>query len=107
MHFKPSAGIFVAGLATSVAGAIFAAMSMGMARTSSSGASMLALAGIAAAVAGLIMMCMGASRALKIIDTLPAAFRSLGQGQPTHQAPPAQHSYTPQHHEYGQQPPVQ
>lgn len=91
MHFKPSAGIFVAGLATSFGGGLFVATGIG-----NSG---MAFIGFAASVAGLVMMCIGATRALQIIDALPAAFHNItvGIGQPNQ----------PQHQTYGQQPPVQ
>lgn len=101
MHFKPSAGIFVAGLATSFGGGLFVAMG--------SGNSGMAFIGAAVSVAGLVMMCIGATRALQIIDALPAAFRTInvGMGQPQQQAPAPQFQNQPQQQAYGQQPPVQ
>lgn len=106
MNFKPSAGIFVAGLATSFGGGLLLSMGMGMASGSSGGgAAAMAFLGFAASVAGLIMLCIGATRALRIIDALPAAFRTVN-GSLGQQAP-AQFHNQPQHQGYGQQPPVQ
>ncbi|MDQ0865721.1 hypothetical protein [Arthrobacter globiformis] len=123
MNFKPSAGIFVAGLVTSFGGGLFWSMGMGMAATSSGGGPAgMAFVGFAASVAGLIMLCIGATRALRIIDTLPAALWNLtaGQGQPqqpipapqqTHQQFPQSYQAQPQnqhpHREYTQLPPVE
>jgi hypothetical protein len=86
MRFKPSAGIFVAGLATMVVSGVFVAGAM----SSSDGAG-FGLLGFAGGVAGLIMLCVGAARALAIIDAIPAAFRSVSAGQaPLQQAPTPQ-----------------
>jgi hypothetical protein len=106
MPFKPSAGIFVAGLATTVGSAVLAAMA-----TTSSGAGVMVLLGFAGGVAGLIMLCVGAARALAIIDALPAAFRAVSAPQAPQQSPtpPQLNQAFPQsyqQHGYNQ-PPVQ
>jgi hypothetical protein len=104
MQFKPSAGVFVGGLATMVGSAFIFAIAM----ASSEGAFM-GLIGFAGGVAGLIMLCVGAARALAIIDALPAAFRNVSVLQaPLHQAPAPQQSNQAFPESYGHnQPPVQ
>jgi hypothetical protein len=105
MRFKPSAGIFVAGLVTMVVSGVFAAGAM----SSSDGAG-FGLLGFAGGIAGLIMLCVGAARALAIIDAIPAAFRSVSAGQvPLQQAPAQQQPIQqfPQQQPYSQpQPPL-
>ncbi|MFJ5693314.1 hypothetical protein ACIP9X_05610 [Arthrobacter sp. NPDC093125] len=127
MNFKPSAGIFVAGLVTSIAGALLAVIAAGISGSASSGAGAgaagMGFVSFAVSVAGLVMMCVGARRALLIIDSLPAAFSNLisRQGQPSHQPTPApqqahqqfpqnyspQPHMQPQHQGYTQLPPVE
>lgn len=103
MQFKPSAGIFVAGLATAVGGGVIA--SIAMTTTSSEGAGLMGLLGFAAGVAGLVMLCVGAARALAIIDAIPAAFRNLSSGQTPLQQPPAPRPANPQLPPYAPQQP--
>lgn len=138
MQFKPSASIFVTGLLMSILGPVFGLVGMGIAdsgRYSDSGSSVgggfLAFLGFATALVGIILVYVGATRALRIIDALPSALGFAGQGQapyaPTPQSPanqyvqprpfqPRQQPYTPpqtpQHLVYHeprqeQQPPVQ
>lgn len=109
MQFKPSAGIFVGGLATSFGGALLLMMSTA---GDSEAAAGMALVGVLLSIGGIIMLCIGAARALAIIDAVPAAFRNLDRVQAPHQQAPAPQPanqqfppYTPQ--QYGQQPPVQ
>lgn len=72
----------------------------------------MGLLGFAGGVAGLVMLCVGAARALAIIDALPAAFRYVSALQaPLQQAPtpPQPNQAFPQpyqQHGYNQ-PPVQ
>lgn len=73
MHFKPSAGVFVGGLAASIGGMLLVLLA---AASGEEGAFMV-LIGILVGIAGTIMLCIGAARALVIIDSLPAAFYSL------------------------------
>lgn len=125
MQFKPSAGIFVAGLVTSIVGVLLAVMAVGISGSASSGAGAgaagLGFVSFAASVAGLVMMCIGAYRALRIIDSLPGALRYAGQGQHEQRTPapqprsqqvpqgyyPPQPHNQPQHREYTQLPPVE
>jgi hypothetical protein len=141
MHFKPSAGIFVAGLLMSIIGPVIGFIGVGIASSSSrsyysdSGSSVgggfLAFLGFATALVGIILVYVGATRALRIIDALPHVLNFGGQGQPSHvpasqppaamrfeqaQPPQPQQWYTrpqtPQHLIYKephteQQPPVQ
>ncbi|ELT44822.1 hypothetical protein [Arthrobacter nitrophenolicus] len=109
MYFKPSAGIFVGGLATSFGGTLLILMA---ANSSGEDTGFMALAGVMAAIAGIIMLCIGAARALRIIDALPAAFRNLDRAQASQQQAPApQQSMGSQPPGYPQQgyiqPPVQ
>lgn len=135
MHFKPSAGIFVAGLFTSILGSVVGTVGIGVVSSSRSyydsgsaaGGGFAVFLGFLAAFVGLIMVYVGATRALRILDALPAAlgFAVQGQGRyaPAHQqsVPQFQQPYpsqpysppqTPQHLVYkeptnNQQPPVQ
>lgn len=108
MQFKPSAGIFVAGIATTIGGALLFLM----VATGDGEGMGLAMIGLGASVAGVVMLCVGAARALAIIDALPAAFRNLDRSQQPNQQFPQQQPYSqPQAYEqqphYEQQPPVQ
>ncbi|MDQ0924599.1 hypothetical protein QF038_003107 [Pseudarthrobacter sp. W1I19] len=92
MQFKPSAGIFVTGLVLSIIGTVFGFIGIGIAGSSrsyySSGASagggFLAFLGFATALIGVVLIYVGASRALKIIDALPFVLNFNGQGQSSH-----------------------
>jgi len=117
MQFKPSAGIFVAGLLMSIIGPVLGFMGVGIANSASrsyysdsgsaAGGGFLAFLGFATALVGIILIYIGATRALRIIDALPHVLNFQGQGQAPHvpaPQPPAQQpqqSYTPQ----PQQPP--
>lgn len=141
MQFKPSAGIFVTGLLMSILGPVFGSIGIGIASSanrsyysdsgSSVGGGFLAFLGFATAVVGIILVYIGATRALRIIDALPAALGFAGQGQapfaavaqppvtqyeqprpPQPQQQPYTPPQTPQHLVYQepraeQQPPVQ
>lgn len=129
MKFKLSAGIFVSGLLLIVLGTIVGFV--GLLVTSTGGyyagsqsaiGAFVAFIGFAGSLAGVIMMYVGAIRALRIIDALPGALSLSPQGHaPINQAPirqPAAHQYqaytrpqTPQHLVYeeerpGQRPPL-
>ncbi|UKA55501.1 hypothetical protein LFT45_06155 [Arthrobacter sp. FW305-BF8] len=80
MQFKRSAGIFASGVLMSISGYIFGAIFAGAAAASASsyysrGSNgfliVLAVLGFGAALAGTIMMIVGAYRALVKIDALP------------------------------------
>lgn len=144
MQFKPSAGIFVTGLLMSIIGPVFGFIGINIASSarssyyysdngSSAGGGFLAFLGFATALVGIILVYVGATRALRIIDALPHVLNFQGQGQapqlpapqpPAQQlqqsAPPQQQPQppaytppqTPQHLVYNerhqdQQPPVQ
>lgn len=97
MQYKPSAGIFVGGLAASFGGTVFFMLAL---QGSNEGAAMGAVIGIVVSIGGIVMLCIGAARALAIIDALPAAFRNLDKIHQLHQrAPaPAQQGQFPQPH---------
>lgn len=78
MQFKPSAGIFVAGIVISTVGTLVVLVGM---NTSNSDGGLLSLLGFVASVVGVVLVCIGASRALAIIDAIPAAFRYVAEGQ--------------------------
>jgi predicted lipid-binding transport protein (Tim44 family) len=118
MRFKPSVGIFVGGLASTFGGAVLFLL---VATGGDGGESMfMGLIGILVCIAGIVMLCVGAARALAIIDALPAAFRNLDRQSPYGQAPQPPHqtnwqqphiqppgpAHTPPPR-YEQQPPVQ
>ena len=68
---------------------------------SNEGAAMGALIGIVVSIGGIVMLCIGAARALAIIDALPAAFRNLDKMQSMQQqahAPAQQGQFPPQNH---------
>lgn len=109
MEFNPSTGIFVGGLAASFGGTLLVLMA---ATSPGEDTAFMALAGVLVDIAGVIMLCIGAARALKIIDALPAAFRNLDRVQASHQQVPAPQpfmgSQQPSHPQQGYiQPPVQ
>ncbi|CAM3125594.1 hypothetical protein PSET11_01358 [Arthrobacter ulcerisalmonis] len=76
MQYKPSAGIFIGGLVLSFAGVTF--MLLGNLVEEPAVAILLGMLGL---LVGLVLLCVGASRALVIIDQLPAAFRHLERVQ--------------------------
>lgn len=78
MLFKPSKGIFVGGIVASFCGWLF--FSMALAGTGED-ANLMMLLAVGLSVAGLVMLCVGAARALEIIDAIPAAFRNLDQAK--------------------------
>jgi Flp pilus assembly pilin Flp len=106
--FKPSAGIFVGGLAASFGGTLLVLLSA----QAEEGAAMASV-GLIVAVCGIVMLCIGAARALTIIDALPAAFRNLDQERTPRQSAPAAPQHGQElHHQYMQnqgynQPPAQ
>lgn len=92
-----------------VVSAVFVAMAM---NSSSSGTGPMALLGLAGEIIGLVMLCVGAARALAIIDALPAAFRNVSAPQaPLQQAPMSQQpnqAFPQSYEQHGyNQPPVQ
>lgn len=117
MYFKPSAGIFVSGLLLSILGTIFGFIGLGVASSGSyydSGRSVgggtLVFLGFAAALAGVIMVYVGASRALKVIDALPAALKLVPlelQQQPASHQQPSRQQFQQGHPQPQQQPYVQ
>lgn len=113
MRFKPSAGIFVAGLLMSIIGPVFGFIGISIASSarssyyysdngSSTGGGFLAFLGFATALVGIILVYVGATRALRIIDALPYVLNFQGQVQAPHvpaPQPPVQapeQSYAPQ-----------
>lgn len=108
MQFKQSAGIFVGGLAASFGGTLLVLMATA---ANGDGAALVGLVGILVSVSGIVMLCVGAARALAIIDAIPAAFRNLDGYRAPHQQGPAAapqgfHQSYPQQQVYNQ-PPVQ
>lgn len=104
MQFKPSAGIFVSGLLMSILGSVFGFVGMGIASSgsyydsgSSAGGGFLAFLGFATALVGTILVYVGATRALKIVDALPAVlnFAAYEQARYAPAPPPAQQFQQP------------
>jgi hypothetical protein len=93
MDFKPSAGIFVGGLAAAFGGTLLFLMGI---QATDEGAGMMVLVGALVDLAGIIMLCIGAARALRIIDAIPYAFRNLDRMQAPHQQAPAPQPYPQQ-----------
>ena len=94
MQFKPSAGIFVTGLLLTIFGPAFGAVGVGVASSASrsypydSGSAaaggFVAFLGFATGLTGIILIYIGATRALRIIDALPHVLNFQGQGQAPH-----------------------
>lgn len=103
MRFKPSAGIFVGGLLALFTAAVLLVFSIA---GDGRGALAMAMGGLLLSLVGIIMLCVGAARALTIIDAIPAAFRSLNNGQAPNEQAPAPQSSSFQQQGYNQ-PPVQ
>lgn len=99
MQYKPSAGIFVGGLAASFGGTVFFMLAL---QGDSEGAAAAALIGVLVSIGGIVMLCIGAARALAIIDALPAAFRNLDRLQHPQASAPAQQGQFPQPHPQNQ-----
>ncbi len=91
MQFKPSAGIFVAGLLMSIIGPVVGFIGIGIANSASrsyfydsgsaAGGGFVAFLGFALALVGILLVYVGATRALRIIDALPHVLHFQGQGQ--------------------------
>lgn len=98
MLFKPSKGIFVGGIVASFCGWFVFYMALA---GNGGDTNFMMLVAIGLSVAGLVMLCVGAARALEIIDAIPAAFRNLDQAG-------AASLQQPQHPTWqGPQPPTQ
>jgi hypothetical protein len=105
MYFKPSAGIFVSGLLLSILGTIFGFIGMGVASSGSYyddgravGGGTLVFLGFGVALTGIIMVYVGASRALKVIDALPSALKLVPlelQQQLAQQQQASRHQHQP------------
>lgn len=83
VNYKASAGIFAGGLIASYTGGIL--IVAGISNTPAA-----VFVGASISILGTVLLCVGAYRALAIIDALPAAFRNLTSEQLLRSQAPAQ-----------------